>query len=77
MLIAGKERQFLSWFHNSEAVNARAFTNEVEDIYACAYSTPGALRAGFDYYRAFPEDAKVRSLRSAIDLLFRELETCE
>jgi hypothetical protein len=32
-------------------VNARAFTNEVEDVYARAYSTPGALRAGFEYYR--------------------------
>jgi hypothetical protein len=32
MLIAGKGRQFLSWFQNSEALNARAFTNEVEDI---------------------------------------------
>lgn len=61
MLIAGKERQFLSWFHNSEAVNARAFTNEVEDIYARAYGTPGALRAGFEYYRAFPEDAKANA----------------
>jgi hypothetical protein len=40
MLIAGKERQFLSWFQNSEALNARAFTNEVEDIYTRAYSTP-------------------------------------
>ena len=29
MLIAGRERQFLAWFHNSEAVNSRAFTNEV------------------------------------------------
>ena len=48
MLIAGKERQFLCWFHNSEAVNSRAFTNEVEDVYARAYSTPGALRAGFE-----------------------------
>jgi hypothetical protein len=39
MLIAGKERQFLSRFHNAKAVNARAFTNETEDIYARAYST--------------------------------------
>jgi pimeloyl-ACP methyl ester carboxylesterase len=61
LLIAGKERQFLSWFHNSEAVNARSFTNEVEDVYARAYSTPGALRAGFEYYRAFPEDAKANA----------------
>ena len=56
MLIAGRERQFLVWFQNSKAVNARAFTNEVEEIYARAYSMPGALRAGFEYYRAFPAD---------------------
>ena len=61
MLIAGKERQFLCWFHNSEAVNSRAFTNEVEDVYARAYSTPGALRAGFEYYRAFAEDVKANA----------------
>ena len=28
----GKERQFLSWFYDSEAVNVRALRNEVEDI---------------------------------------------
>jgi hypothetical protein len=39
MLIAGKERQFLSRFHNAKAVDARAFTNETEDIYARACST--------------------------------------
>ena len=56
MLIAGRERQFLTWFHSSEAVNSRAFTNEAEETYAHAYSMPGALRAGFKYYRAFPAD---------------------
>ena len=56
MLIAGRELQFLKWFHNNEAVNSRAFTNEAEDTYARAYSMPGALRAGFEYYRAFPAD---------------------
>ena len=61
MLIAGKERQYLSWFHNSEAVNSRAFTDEVEDVYARSYSIPGALRAGFEYYRAFPEDVKANA----------------
>jgi pimeloyl-ACP methyl ester carboxylesterase len=46
MLIAGHELEYLKWFHNSEAVNARA------------YAMPGALRAGFEYYRAFPNDVK-------------------
>jgi len=58
MLIAGRELEYLKWFHNSEAVNSRAFTNEAEETYARAYGMPGALRAGFEYYRAFPNDVK-------------------
>jgi pimeloyl-ACP methyl ester carboxylesterase len=55
-LIVDREKVFLSWFHNSEAVNAGAFTDEVENVYARKYSAPGALRGGFEYYRAFPLD---------------------
>ncbi|MGF6772781.1 pimeloyl-ACP methyl ester carboxylesterase [Paraburkholderia sp. GAS199] len=58
MLIAGRELAYLKWFHNSEAVNSRAFTNEVEETYAREYAMPGALRAGFEYYRAFPADVR-------------------
>ncbi|HEX7913760.1 MAG TPA: alpha/beta hydrolase [Paraburkholderia sp.] len=58
MLIAGRELEYLKWFHNSEAVNSRAFTNDVEETYAREYAMPGALRAGFEYYRAFPADAR-------------------
>ena len=31
MLIAGHELEYLKWFHNSEAVNPQAFTNEGEE----------------------------------------------
>jgi pimeloyl-ACP methyl ester carboxylesterase len=62
MLIAGRELEYLKWFHNSEAVNSRAFTNEVEETYAREYAMPGALRAGFEYYRAFPADARQNQL---------------
>lgn len=58
MLIAGRELEYLKWFHNSEAVNTRAFSSETEEIYAREYAMPGALRAGFEYYRAFPADVK-------------------
>jgi pimeloyl-ACP methyl ester carboxylesterase len=58
MLIAGRELQLLSWFHKTGAVNSSAFTNEVEDTYARSYAMPGALRAGFEYYRAFASDAQ-------------------
>ncbi|AUT65914.1 alpha/beta fold hydrolase [Paraburkholderia terrae] len=68
MLIAGHELEYLKWFHNSEAVNARAFTNEVEETYAREYAMPGALRAGFEYYRAFPQDVKANQAFSATKL---------
>jgi len=54
----GRELEYLKWFHNSEAINSRAFTNEAEETYARAYAIPGALRAGFEYYRAFTSDVK-------------------
>jgi hypothetical protein len=52
------ELEYLKWFHNSEAVNSRVFTNEAEETYARASARPGALRAGFEYYRGFPNDVK-------------------
>jgi hypothetical protein len=58
MLIAGHQLQYLKWFHNSEAVNSRAFTNEGEETFARVYATSGALRAGFECYRAFPNNAE-------------------
>ena len=58
MLIAGHELEYLKGFHNPETVNSRAFTNEGEETYARVYATPGALRAGFECYRAFPNDVK-------------------
>jgi hypothetical protein len=58
MLIAGRELGYLKRFQNCEAVNSRAFTNESKETCARAYGMPGALRAGFEYYRAFPNDVK-------------------
>jgi pimeloyl-ACP methyl ester carboxylesterase len=56
MLISGREFEYLKWFHNAEGVNSRAFDNQADEIYGRSYSQPGALRAGFEYYRAFPQD---------------------
>ena len=56
-LIAGRELEYLKWFHNSEAVNSCAFTDEGEETYARVYATP-ALRAGFDATGPFPTTLK-------------------
>jgi pimeloyl-ACP methyl ester carboxylesterase len=51
-LVEGRERLLLQWFF-SRAKNPAAFTQEDIDEYVRCYSAPGALRAGFVYYRAF------------------------
>lgn len=55
-LITGQESEFIRWFRSVEAVNTSALTPESEDFYAAAYARPGALRGGFEYYRAFAQD---------------------
>lgn len=53
MLTAGKEREYLSWFYRF-AYNPEAITEADIDRYVASYSAPGGMRAGFEYYRAFP-----------------------
>ncbi len=56
MLVAGRERQYLQMFFV-----ARCFVPIQDadiDVYASAYSAPGAMRAGFEVYRAFDQDAE-------------------
>jgi pimeloyl-ACP methyl ester carboxylesterase len=53
MLTAGKEREYLSWFYRF-AYNPEAITENDIDKYVASYSAPGGMRAGFEYYRAFP-----------------------
>ncbi|KWT79558.1 alpha/beta hydrolase [Agrobacterium radiobacter] len=65
MLIAGRELEYLKWFHNAEGVNTRAFDNEADEIYGRSYAQPGALRAGFEYYRAFPKDVETNRALAA------------
>jgi hypothetical protein len=37
-------------------------------VYIAAYSTPGGLRAGFDYYRAIPETIRQNQRRAQTPL---------
>lgn len=54
-LVAGRERIYLTWFYRT-AYNPTAITEEDIDEYVRCYSAPGAMRAGFEYYRAFWTD---------------------
>ena len=57
-LVQGKEMIYLSWFYRNLAYNpfwsnsTRISTNLLVIILA-----PGGMHAGFEYYRAFPQDA--------------------
>ena len=55
-LVQGKEMEYLSWFYHNLAYNPAAITQADIKEYVSHYSAPGGMRAGFEYYRAFPQD---------------------
>ena len=57
-LIDGREDIYLNWFYDHYSYNQSAITSEDREEYIEQYSKPGALRAGFEYYRAIFEDAQ-------------------
>jgi pimeloyl-ACP methyl ester carboxylesterase len=56
-LIQGRERAYLSWFYDAFSWQRGAFTAADIDEYLRTYTQPGALRAGFAYYRNIPHDS--------------------
>lgn len=57
MLVAGRERLYLQAFFNARCFDPSAIGEADLDVYASAYAAPGAMRAGFELYRAFDRDA--------------------
>jgi pimeloyl-ACP methyl ester carboxylesterase len=57
-LVKGRERIYLEHFWNDFAADRKRSVPEVDRrFYAKAYAQPGAMRAGFEYFRAFERDA--------------------
>lgn len=57
-LVAGRERIYLEHFWNDFAANPRRSVSEADrQRYAADYAQPGAMRAGFEYFRNFERDA--------------------
>ncbi|MPV59574.1 alpha/beta hydrolase [Burkholderia sp. HI2761] len=54
MLIAGKERAYILDFYKKRT--HVPLSDDDIAVYAAAYAAPGALRAGFELYRAFAQD---------------------
>lgn len=56
-LVAGREKMFITHFIRHLSYDTYAVTDEDLNEYAERLSQPGALRASFEHYRAFPIDA--------------------
>jgi pimeloyl-ACP methyl ester carboxylesterase len=57
-LVAGREALYFEHFWNDFAADkTRSVSADDRRLYAAAYAQPGAMRAGFEYFRAFERDA--------------------
>jgi pimeloyl-ACP methyl ester carboxylesterase len=57
-LIAGRQSVYFRHFFTSYTFNKKAITETDVAHYANAYATPAQLRAGLEFYRAFPANEK-------------------
>src|SRR5258705_8484033 len=58
-LVTGRERIYFEHFWNDFAADPKHSVSEADrQFYAASYSQPGAMRAGFEVFRAFEQDAK-------------------
>jgi pimeloyl-ACP methyl ester carboxylesterase len=58
-LVAGRERIYFEHFWNDFAADPKHSVSEIDRrFYARSYAQPGAMRAGFEVFRNFEQDAK-------------------
>jgi pimeloyl-ACP methyl ester carboxylesterase len=57
-LTAGREALYLGHFYRKGGARPDAISAEAQEEYVRAYSQPGAMRAGFEYYRALPQNVE-------------------
>jgi pimeloyl-ACP methyl ester carboxylesterase len=58
-LVAGRERIYFEHFWNDFAADPKHSVPEADRrFYAAEYAKPGGMKAGFEYFRAFEQDAK-------------------
>jgi pimeloyl-ACP methyl ester carboxylesterase len=58
-LVAGRERIYFEHFWNDFAADPKHSVPEADRrFYAASYAQPGGMRAGFEVFRAFEQDAK-------------------
>ena len=58
LLVAGHERAYFDFFFDFLGSKTRPLPDDVRNAFTRAYARAEALKAGFDWYRAFAADAK-------------------
>ena len=56
LLTAGREAEYLGWYFRTKSKVPGSMTPEAVAEYVRAYSRPGAMTAGFNYYRAVEQN---------------------
>lgn len=57
-LVKGREKTYLNWFYKNYSRNPEAVSDADIDEYIRTYSQPGAMKAGFEYYRTYFKDTE-------------------
>lgn len=57
-LVQGNQHAYFDYFFDAISVDSAAIDAEARAAYRAAYSSPAALTAGFNWYRAFQDDAR-------------------
>jgi pimeloyl-ACP methyl ester carboxylesterase len=57
LLVKGKQAAYFDYFFDALAANKAAIDEQARAASVAAYQRDSALSAGFDWYRAFPQDA--------------------
>ena len=57
-LVRGKERLYFDFFYNEISAHPERITGDARNRYVRAYANAGALSTGFDWFRAFAQNAK-------------------
>jgi pimeloyl-ACP methyl ester carboxylesterase len=57
-LVRGRQAEYFGYFYDVLSVDPSKITSESRAAHATAYRSDASLTAGFDFYRAFTQDAR-------------------
>ena len=66
-LVSGRERPYFDFFLDALAADKAKIGEAFRQACVEQYSSPAALRTGFDWYRAMPQDAEHNAVPKSID----------